>query len=53
MAEPGPTLWLLEAVFLLIMIATQKGLDQYNVLPLKAATDCKEDSNLVPSITNK
>uniref|UniRef100_A0A8C6QE80 Cytochrome c oxidase subunit 5B, mitochondrial n=2 Tax=Nannospalax galili TaxID=1026970 RepID=A0A8C6QE80_NANGA len=36
-----------------IMIAAQKGLDPYNILPPKAASGTKEDPNLVPSITNK
>ncbi|XP_049990636.1 cytochrome c oxidase subunit 5B, mitochondrial isoform X2 [Alexandromys fortis] len=36
-----------------IMIAAQKGLDPYNLLPPKAASGTKEDPNLVPSITNK
>ncbi|XP_051019145.1 cytochrome c oxidase subunit 5B, mitochondrial-like [Acomys russatus] len=36
-----------------IIIAAQKGLDPYNILPPKAASGTKEDSNLVPSITNK
>ena len=36
-----------------IMIATEKGLDPYNMLPPKAASGTKEDPNLVPSITNK
>ena len=36
-----------------IMIAAQKGLDPYNMLPPKAASGTKEDPNLVPSISNK
>ncbi|KAK7817921.1 hypothetical protein U0070_005564 [Myodes glareolus] len=36
-----------------IMIATEKGLDPYNMLPPKAASGTKEDSNLVLSNTNK
>ncbi|KAL6039340.1 hypothetical protein STEG23_014179 [Scotinomys teguina] len=36
-----------------IMIASEKGLDPYNMLPPKAASGTKEDPNLVPSITNK
>lgn len=35
------------------MIAAEKGLDPYNMLPPKAASGTKEDPNLVPSITNK
>ncbi|XP_038955296.2 cytochrome c oxidase subunit 5B, mitochondrial [Rattus norvegicus] len=36
-----------------IMIAAQKGLDQFNMLPPKAASGTKEEPNLVPSISNK
>nr|XP_044996804.1 cytochrome c oxidase subunit 5B, mitochondrial-like [Jaculus jaculus] len=36
-----------------IMIASQKGLDTYNMFPPKAASGTKEDPNLVPSVTNK
>lgn len=36
-----------------IMIAAQRGLDPYNMLPPKAASGTKEDPNLVPSVSNK
>uniref|UniRef100_A0A8I5TLW1 Cytochrome c oxidase subunit 5B, mitochondrial n=1 Tax=Pongo abelii TaxID=9601 RepID=A0A8I5TLW1_PONAB len=36
-----------------VIMAARKGLDPYNILPLKAASGTKEDPNLVLSITNK
>lgn len=35
------------------MIAAQRGLDPYNMLPPKAASGTKEDPNLVPSVNHK
>uniref|UniRef100_A0A8D1Z244 Cytochrome c oxidase subunit 5B, mitochondrial n=1 Tax=Sus scrofa TaxID=9823 RepID=A0A8D1Z244_PIG len=36
-----------------VMITACRGLHPYNMLAPKAASDTKEDANLVPSITNK